>query len=151
LLGLFMLTLPFEWGERSSCQGGARTFTGIDLLTERPENGVSIAVLFVTPVLIGLLQPRIRNAIVGLLLELGATFFASLGTLYCFINAIFAGGFNGSHRAYLAPWIAMLAPLLMLVDACQGAVARMREILEKRRQRRLPDTNEETAPGSPQA
>lgn len=152
LLALFALTLPFDWGERSSCQGGPRTFTGIDLFTDDPSNGISVAFIFVAPVLLGLVQRPLRNAVARLLLELGAMVFASVATLYCFMDAVFSGGFlHSSGRVYPAPWIAMLAPLLMLVDAGLGAVERIRELLEARKRRRSVSTNHEAPRGSPEA
>ncbi|MRG93701.1 hypothetical protein [Polyangium spumosum] len=152
LLALFALTLPFDWGERSSCQGGPRTFTGIDLFTDNPSNGIIDAFVFLAPVLLGLVQRPVRNAAARLLMELGAMVFASVATLYCFLNAVFSGGFpHSSGRVYLAPWIATLAPLLMLVDACQGAVERIRELLEARKRRRSVSTDQEAPRGSPEA
>lgn len=145
LLGLFLLTLPFEWGELSSCQGGPRTFTGIDVLTEHPQNGISIAVLFLMPVLLGLVQHRVRNAVARLLMEFVSMLFGSLGTLFCFVNAVFSGGFTSSGRFYPAPWIATLAPLLTVIDACQGAVGRIRDIVQERKQRQQVATNDEPA------
>ncbi|MDI3281960.1 hypothetical protein [Polyangium sp. 15x6] len=151
LLALFALTLPFEWGARSSCEGGPKTFTGIDVLTERPSNGISIAVLILTPVLLGLLQHRMRNALARLLMELASMLFASLGTLFCFVNAIFAGGFGASNgRFFPAPWIATLAQLFVLIDACQGAVQRINDILKERQRRRQVAANAEPAEPSPE-
>ncbi|MDI1428562.1 hypothetical protein [Polyangium sorediatum] len=151
LLAIFALTLPFDWGERSSCQGGPRTFTGIEILTERPENGISIAVLVLTPVVLGLLQPRIRNAVAGLLTEFASMLFASLGTMFCFVNAIFAGGIApSSGRFYPAPWVATLASLLTVIDACQGAVERIRDIVAERKRRGAMAMNDEPAKPSPE-
>ncbi|MDI1479414.1 hypothetical protein [Polyangium sp. y55x31] len=150
LLALFLLTLPFEWGERSSCQGSPRTFTGIDVLTEHPQNGISIAVLFLTPVLLGLLQHRIRNTVVRLLMEFVSMLFASLGTLFCFVNAVFSGGFGSSGRFYPAPWLATLAPLFMVINACQGAVGRISDIVQERKRRQQVATNDEPAKLSPE-
>ncbi|MDC0740553.1 hypothetical protein [Polyangium mundeleinium] len=151
LLALFALTLPFDWGEHSSCQGSPRTFTGIEVLTEHPENGISIAVLILTPVVLGLLQPRIRNAVAGLLTEFASMLFASLGTMFCFVNAVLAGGIApSSGRVYPAPWIATLATLLTVVDAGQGAVERIRDIVAKRKQRRETALSDEPATPSPE-
>ncbi|MDI1442719.1 hypothetical protein [Polyangium sp. 6x1] len=151
LLALFALTLPFEWGMRSSCQGSPRTYTGIEVLTENPSNGISIAVLFLTPVLLGLLQHRIRNAIARLLMELASAMFASLATMYCFVNAIFAGDLGSSHnRFFPAPWIATLASLLTVIDACQGAVERIRDLVTERKRRPTMPTHDEPAKPSPE-
>jgi len=151
LLALFVLTLPFDWGERSSCQGGPRTFTGIELFTERPDNGISIAVLVLTPVVLGLLQPRIRNAVAGLLTEFASMLFASLGTMFCFVNAVFSSGFApSSDRVYPAPWIATLISLLTVVDAGQGAVERIRDIVAERKRLREAALNDEPAKPSPE-
>jgi len=158
LLALFALTLPFAWGERTSCDGGTtRVFTGVDLFTADHGPGLfSVALIFLTPVLLGLLQHRIRNAALRLALELPAIFFGLFGTLYCFLAALYYADFfdrlfpSGSNgRVYLAPWIATLAQFLMAIDACQGAAERIQELLAARQQRRSPTAPEEEAKRSP--
>ncbi|MDC3955327.1 hypothetical protein [Polyangium jinanense] len=151
LLALFALTLPFEWGQRTSCQGGPKTFTGVELLTEEPSNGIAIAVIVLIPVLLGFLQHRARSAAARLAMEFGSTQFAGFGAFFCFINAIFAGGFgSSSHRPYAAPWIAMLTQLLVFADACQGAVGRLRDIIAERKRRRQMAANEAPVEPSPE-
>lgn len=161
LLALFALTLPFPWGERLSCSGGPRVFTGVDYFTWSHGSGISISlggldlalslvmpVLLVTPVLLGLLQHRIRNAAVRLALELPAIFFGFVGTVYCLFAGIFLRGF-GSGRIHLAPWIAAIAQFLMAIDACQGVAERIEELLAARRQRRALTAPEEDAQWPP--
>ncbi|UQA56747.1 hypothetical protein [Polyangium aurulentum] len=152
LLALFALTLPFKWGSGCSCSGGSPVYTGVDLITWDQPKGASsdlfglylaliLPVLLVTPVLLGLLQHRIRKASVRLVLELFAMFSGFLGTVYCLLIIISTRLLH--HSIYLAPWIAAVAPFLMTIDAYQGFAERSEEMLAARRQRRSPTAPEE--------
>lgn len=136
LFALFGLTLPFVWGETSSCNGPQKTYTGLDLLTSEKDNGIYFGLIILAPVLLGLLQHRLRSALARLALELPAILFGLYGTLYCLVQAVFGGGLSSSARSYPAPFIAALAPLLMTFDACRGAAERIGELLAERRRRR---------------
>ena len=155
LLALFALTLPFQWGASPSCSGGGTVFTGVDLVTwDQPTgtfdsiDGLSLAlvllmpVLLVTPVLLGLLQHRIRNAALRIVLELSAILSGFVGTVYCLLIGIFSRMFFPG-RFYPAPWIAAVAPFLMAIDACQGVAERIQELRAAQQQRRSPTAPEE--------
>jgi len=130
LLAIILLTLPFTWGETSSCNGPVHTYTGFEQLARNPGNTISLAVIFITPVVLGFLQHRSRSTGVRLIFELVAAMMSSVGTLYCLVSAFFGGSLlNKPKELYLAPWVATVASAWMLLDAFVGAVRRGGEMI----------------------
>lgn len=133
LLAIFISTLPFTWGETSSCNGPSHTYTGFEQAT-KPGNIIPFVVIFATPVLVGFVQLLARAAWVRLGFDLIAGMFASLGTLYCFLAAAIGGNLlSRSSRVFLAPWIATIALALIMTDAFWGAAQQLHTLLWARR------------------
>jgi hypothetical protein len=123
LFTLFILTLPFTWGETSSCNGPSRTFTGFEHATRDAGNTIAFVVIFSTPVLLAFLVYFTRTTWIRLGFESIAAMFSSFGTFYCFISAVITGDItHKSSRAYPAPWVATIAMLLMTLDTFRGVV-----------------------------
>ncbi|UQA60496.1 hypothetical protein [Polyangium aurulentum] len=137
LFALFAFTLPFVWGNTSSCNGPQKAYTGFELFTSEHNNGIHAGLMILAPVLLGLLQRYVRNALVRLALELPAIVCGLWGALYCYFQAVFGDGILSNERnVHPAPFIAAFAPFLMAVDACRGAAERITELLAERRRRR---------------
>lgn len=133
---IFLLTLPFTWGETSSCNGTATVYTGYEKLILKPNAGelLSIAVIFLTPIILGFVQYFARPAWARVAVEFVATIFAGLGTFFCFLSAIFSGDItHKSGQAYPAPFVATLALFAVLIHAFKSTIQRMNEILAERR------------------
>jgi hypothetical protein len=69
-----------------------------------------------------------------LLADLTAGLFAGFGTFFCFLAAIFSGGFlYKSNRVYPAPFIATFAMFLVTLHALRGATKRVAEMIATHR------------------
>ncbi|APR80415.1 Hypothetical protein A7982_05762 [Minicystis rosea] len=130
LLALLAMTLPMSWTEHSSCQGDTTVLTGIEVMRKPPFSPLAFGLIFVGPVLFALVQLAIRRALLGLALELLSIVLAGLGALHCLVYALIGNMMSRHH--YVAPWIALGAPLLMGVDAIQGSLDRITEWLEEK-------------------
>lgn len=136
---IFLFTLPFTWGQTSSCNGPTGTYTGLEQATKTPSNIISLIVIFVTPVLFGFLQCYMRPTWMRLLSELIAGLFSSVGSFYCFISFIFSGGLlHKSDRFFPAPLIAMIATAMMALHAFHGAIDRIADMIKARRKANRP-------------
>lgn len=119
-LAVFLLTLPFTWGEAGGCTSdGAKRYTGLDVLvTER--QGAVLALLVLLPVALSVLAPFLRRAGVRLACELIAgvlaTFAAVLSMLFGVIGSLGAKG-----GPYLAPAVAALAVFAIAVESMSSA------------------------------
>jgi hypothetical protein len=134
MLVLFGLTLPFTWGESSSCNGPTRTFTGLEQITKNPGNAISLIVLLVTPVLLAFCLHLARAAWVRLGFECIAGMFSNLALFFCFLSAVFSGDLlHKSSRVYPAPWMATLATLVLTLDAYWGAFLQIKQMVQARR------------------
>jgi hypothetical protein len=132
----FLLTLPFTWGETSSCNGPTTMYTGYEKLVLKPNAGevLSIAVIFLSPIILGFVQYFVRVSWLRLAAEFGATMFSSFGTFYCFLSAIFSGDLvHNSRQTHPAPFVATFVMLAILVHAFRSTIHRMNEILIERR------------------
>ncbi|MBK9262684.1 MAG: hypothetical protein IPM54_23140 [Polyangiaceae bacterium] len=141
---IFLFTLPFTWGQTSSCNGPTGTYTGLEQATKTPSDIISLIVIFVMPVLFGFLQCHMRPTWMRLLSELIAGMFASLGAFYCFLSFIFAGGlFHKSDRIFPAPLIATIATAMMALHAFHGAIDRIADMIKARRtMSRIPNSQD---------
>lgn len=132
---VFLATLPFTWGETSSCNGPTRTYTGIEQITQTKANIIPFVIIFGTPILLGFLQFLARTAWFRLGMESVAALFASLGTLHCFLAGAIGGNLlTKNERVYVAPWVATLAMLLVLIDAFWCAVQQIHILMWARGQ-----------------
>lgn len=133
LLVIFIGTLPFTWGETSSCNGPTRTYTGLEQAT-KPGNLIPFVIIFATPVVLGFLQYLARAAWVRLGTELLAAMFACLGTVHCLASAVFGGGLLGSHStSYPAPWVATITMTLTSLDTFGGVLQQLHALFWGRR------------------
>jgi hypothetical protein len=131
---LFGLTLPFTWGESASCNGPTRTFTGFEQVTKEPGSVISIALLFLTPILFAFCLHLARAAWLRLGFECIASMFSSLALFYCFLSAVFSGDLlHKSTRVYPAPWIATMATLVMTLDAYWGVILQIKQMVQAHR------------------
>ncbi len=133
-LALFVMTLPFTWGETASCNGPRKTFTGLEQATSNPGNAISLGFIFITPVLLGFVQYYVRPTGIRAMSELISTMLSGLGTFFCFIATVFQGDItHKSSRFYFAPLIATIAAFMMTVHAFRGAILRVAEMVKTRR------------------
>jgi len=133
---IFLLTLPFTWGETSSCNGPTTVYTGYEKLILKPNAGelLSIAVIFFTPIILGFVQYFLRPTWARLVAEMGSAVFASFGTFYCFLSAIFSGDLvHKSGQTHPAPFVATIAMMGVSIHAFKSTIQRMNEILIERR------------------
>lgn len=138
-LALFVMTLPFTWGETASCNGPRKTFTGIEQFAKEPDIAFGVGFIFVVPVLLGFVQYGVRQPWKRAIAELVSILLSGFATFYCFIATIFSGAFaRGGGRIYPAPLIATIAAFIMTVHAFRGAVLRVAETVTTRRKQKPP-------------
>lgn len=136
LFSIFLLTLPFTWGETSSCNGPTTIYTGYEKLVLKPTAGelLNIAVIFLSPIILGFVQYFVRVPWARVAAEFVATMFSGLGTFYCFLSAILSGDLvHKSRQTYPAPFVATFVMLAIFVHAFRSTVQRMNEFLIERR------------------
>ncbi len=146
LLAVFIATLPFAWGETSSCNGPSHEYTGYDQMTRSSSNVIAYVIIFGTPVLLGFGQYLVRPAWVRLGFDFASTVISSFGTFFCFLSILGGNLFARTSRVYVAPWIASLATLLTTVDTFAGSMHHLRTILEARRTRNATTVRPPDAP-----
>ncbi len=135
LLGTFLATLPFPWGESSSCNGPVHVYTGYEQATKSSGTLLPFLVIFIGPFLLGLIAYFTRAAWIKFGLDFIAALFSSFGAFYCFVSAAFGGSLLERHnRVYLAPWIAMVAVFLMSIDALWNAASQLQVLVRSHRE-----------------
>jgi hypothetical protein len=133
-LALFVMTLPFTWGQTASCNGSGKTFTGFELLAKEPDVGFGVGFVFVVPVVLGFVQYDVWRPWKRAVTEVISILLSGFATFYCFIATILSGAFaRGGGRIYPAPLIATIAAFLMTIHAFRGAVLRVAEMVTTRR------------------
>jgi hypothetical protein len=133
---VFVLTLPFTWGQTSSCNGPGKAYTGFELVTKSPEESIALGILFIAPVLLGFVQYYRRPNWMHVVMELVAAICSGLGTAYCFLAAVFSNLFsNKGGPIFPAPFIATLAAFLMTLHALKGIVIRIAELVTTRKKK----------------
>lgn len=138
-LALFVMTLPFTWGETASCNGPRKAFTGLEQATSNPGNALSLGFIFITPVLLGFVQYYVRPPGIRAMFELISMMLSGLGTFFCFLATVFQGDItHKSSRFYFAPLVATIAAFMMTVHAFRGAVLRVSELVTTRRKQKPP-------------
>lgn len=133
---VFLLTLPFTWGETSSCNGPTTMYTGYEKLVLKPAAGevLSIAIIFLSPIILGFVQYFARPSWLRLASEFVATMFSGFGTFYCFLSAIFSGDLlHKSRQTHPAPFVATFVMLAILIHAFRSTIQRMTEMILERR------------------
>ena len=138
-LAIFVVTLPFTWGQTASCNGSGKTFTGFELFAKEPDIAIGVGFVFVVPVMLGFVQYALRKPWKRAIVELVSILLSGFATFYCFLATIFSGFLaRGGGRIYAAPLIATIAAFMMMVHAFRGAVLRVAEMVTTRRKQNPP-------------
>lgn len=133
---VFLLTLPFTWGQSSSCNGPIKTYTGVEHLVLRPDAAekVQFAVIFVGPIVLGFVQYFVRPLWARVGAEFLATMLSGFGTFVCLLSGIFSGDLlHKSRDTFIAPFVAAVAIFGILIHAFKSTIQRMNELIIERR------------------